>query len=92
VNFNIFCTETQEEADEKVEELRARLLRFVPEERADLQASFYKDRSGTPEKIIADLKSWEAEGMGYVIVNFADAAYDVSGLERFAKEVMPAFS
>ena len=91
VNFNIFCTETQEEAEEKVEGLRTRLLRFVPEERADLQAGFYEERSGTPEKIISDLKSWEAEGMGYAIVNFADAAYDTSGLELFAREVIPAF-
>lgn len=92
VNFNIFCTETQAEADEKIAEYRARLSRFVPEDRADMQAGFYKDRSGAPDKVINDLKEWEARGMGYAIVNFADAAYDISGLELFANEVIPAFA
>jgi hypothetical protein len=30
--------------------------------------------------------------MSYAIIHFADAAYDTTGLERFAREVIPAFS
>jgi hypothetical protein len=30
--------------------------------------------------------------MSYAIVYFAEAAYDTSGLERFATEVIPALS
>ena len=45
----------------------------------------------TKEKIVAELKEWEAVGMTYAIINFADAAYDSSGIELFAREVMPAF-
>jgi alkanesulfonate monooxygenase SsuD/methylene tetrahydromethanopterin reductase-like flavin-dependent oxidoreductase (luciferase family) len=48
--------------------------------------------SGTPDKIIAMLEEWQAAGMTYAIVNFADAAYDTSGIERFAREVIPALS
>jgi hypothetical protein len=29
--------------------------------------------------------------MSYAIINFADAAYDSSGIELFATEVIPAF-
>ncbi len=91
VNFNIFCCETQAEADKKVEDLKAQLMRFVPEDRAERQAGFYRARSGTPEKIFDDLNQWAIAGAGYFIVNFADAAYDTSGLELFAREVIPAF-
>ncbi|NNC75950.1 MAG: LLM class F420-dependent oxidoreductase, partial [Acidimicrobiia bacterium] len=31
-------------------------------------------------------------GMGYAIVYFAEAAYDTSGLELFAREVAPALA
>jgi F420-dependent oxidoreductase-like protein len=91
-NFSIFCTETQAEADEKVDWLKRQLTQYVPEGRAEVQAGFYVGSSGTPEKIVADLKEWEAAGMGYAIVNFGDAAYDTSGMELFAREVIPAFS
>lgn len=91
-NFNIFCTETQQEADEKVAWLRSTLTRFVPEKRADSFADFYSKASGTPDKIVAMLEEWRAAGMTYAIVNFADAAYDKSGIELFAKEVIPALS
>ena len=91
-NFNILCAETQSEADEKVEELKDRLMRYVSEERAEVQTGFYRGTSGTPEKIIEDLREWEKAGMSYAIVNFADAAYDTSGLELFAREVIPAFA
>ncbi|MCZ6663407.1 MAG: LLM class F420-dependent oxidoreductase [Actinobacteria bacterium] len=91
-NFNIFCAETQAEADEKVEGLKDQLMRYVPEDRAELQTDFYRGSSGTPEKIIENLREWEKAGMSYAIVNFADTAYDTSSLELFAREVIPAFA
>ena len=91
-NFNIFCTETEDQAEEKIQWLESTLKEYVSEERASRQAKLYRRSSGTPEKIIAEMKEWEAAGMTYAIVNFADAAYDTSGLELFAAEVFPAFS
>jgi alkanesulfonate monooxygenase SsuD/methylene tetrahydromethanopterin reductase-like flavin-dependent oxidoreductase (luciferase family) len=90
-DFNIFCTETQQEADEKVAWLRSTLTRFVSEKRANAFAESYEKTSGTPDKIIAMLEEWQAAGMTYAIINFADAAYDTSGIELFAREVMPTF-
>ena len=75
-----------------MEELKDRLMRYVSEERAEVQTGFYRGPSGTPEKIVEDLREWEKAGMSYAIVNFADAAYDTSGLELFAREVIPAFA
>lgn len=91
-NFNMFCASTQAQADAKVDWLRGMLEKRVPAERAAYQAAWYRDWSGTPEKLIGILREWERAGMTYAIVNFADAAYDTSSLELFAKEVMPAFA
>ncbi len=91
-NFNVFCTPTQQEADEKIAWLANEVGRYVSTERAEGLANQYRAHSGTPEKVIADLEEWQAAGMGYAIINFADAAYDSSGIELFAKEVIPALS
>lgn len=47
---------------------------------------------GTPDQVVEQIKALEAEGMGYLITYFGDAAYDPSSMDLFAAEVMPAFS
>lgn len=89
-NFNIFCAPTQEKADQKVEWLEENLAGYVSQDKAERMAATYREFSGTPEKIIAQLAEWKAAGLEYAIVNFADAAYDTSGLELFAEKVVPA--
>ncbi len=91
-NFNIVCADTEAEVAGRIGELESRVGRFVPEERAAEFAKQFKYASGTPEQIITYLKGWEALGLGYAIVYFPDPAYDLSGLELFAREVMPAFT
>jgi F420-dependent oxidoreductase-like protein len=91
-NFNIFCTPTEGEADDKIAWYRSMMEGTVSDEAAARQSGWYRRSSGTPEKIVAELKDWEAAGMTYAIVNFADAAYDTSGIELFAREVIPAFA
>jgi F420-dependent oxidoreductase-like protein len=91
-NFNIVCDETESGAQEKIRALETRLLQYVPEDRAAEQAKLYKYASGTPDQVISYLKDWEALGLGYAIIYFPDPAYDLSSLELFAGEVMPAFS
>jgi F420-dependent oxidoreductase-like protein len=91
-NFNVFCAPTESEVEDKIDWARSVLRDRVPENRADWLAKLYLKTSGTPEKIVAMLKEWEDAGMSYAIINFADAAYDTTGLELFASEVIPAFS
>jgi F420-dependent oxidoreductase-like protein len=91
-NFSMFCTETEQAADEKLEWYRSTLRRHVSEEAADRQVRLYEKTSGTPDKLISILEDYERQGMEYAIVNFADTSYDASSLELFAREVIPALS
>jgi alkanesulfonate monooxygenase SsuD/methylene tetrahydromethanopterin reductase-like flavin-dependent oxidoreductase (luciferase family) len=91
-NFNILCAPTENEVEEKKTWLFQHLSKYVSESAARRFASNYDKTSGTPEQVIDSLKEFEAAGLSYVIVNFADVAYDRSSIELFAKEVMPAFS
>ncbi len=44
---------------------------------------------GTPEQIVERLHDLESRGMTYAITNFAEQAYDLSGVELFEREVLP---
>lgn len=44
---------------------------------------------GTPEQIVERLQSLQESGLGYAITYFAEAAYDLSGVELFEREVIP---
>ncbi|REK22715.1 MAG: LLM class F420-dependent oxidoreductase [Actinobacteria bacterium] len=91
-NFNVFCTETDADLSEKFDWYTAKLGAHLPADKVQTQASYYEDTSGTPEKLVSILREWKDAGLEYAIVNFADAAYDTSGMELFAKEVIPALS
>jgi alkanesulfonate monooxygenase SsuD/methylene tetrahydromethanopterin reductase-like flavin-dependent oxidoreductase (luciferase family) len=91
-NFNIVCAETEAEAKERIWDVQGRMERHVSPERAEEQVRLYRHNSGTPEQVIASLKEWEALGLAYAIVYFPDAAYDLSSIDLFAREVIPAFN
>ena len=91
-NFNIVCAETESEVDDRIRAVQSRLERYVPPEKTEEQLRLYRHNSGTAEQVIAGLKEWEALGLAYAIVYFPDAAYDLSGLELFAREVILAFA
>jgi F420-dependent oxidoreductase-like protein len=91
-NFNIVCDETEAGAQEKIRAVESRMQQYVSEDRAAEQAKLYKYASGTPDQVISYLKEWEALGLAYAIIYFPDPAYDLSSLELFAREVMPAFA
>jgi alkanesulfonate monooxygenase SsuD/methylene tetrahydromethanopterin reductase-like flavin-dependent oxidoreductase (luciferase family) len=91
-NFNILVGETKAEVDEKLGWLQTHMTKYVSKEKGERFAASYRATSGTPEQLIEQLKTWETAGLAYTIVNFADAAYDRSSMELFAREVIPAFS
>ena len=45
---------------------------------------------GTPEQVVETLVDLESRGMTYAITYFVEQAYDLSGVELFEREVMPA--
>jgi F420-dependent oxidoreductase-like protein len=47
---------------------------------------------GTPELIVERLQQLRGLGLGYAIIYFAEAAYDLSGVDLFAAEVIPALA
>jgi F420-dependent oxidoreductase-like protein len=91
-NFNILCAGTDGEVETKKEWLRDHLGKYVSEKAVERWTRMYEGSSGTPEQIIDRLRVFEDAGLGYAIVNFADVAYDRSGIELFAREVIPHFS
>ena len=91
-NFNILCGDTEESVAEKKVWYHDHLSKYVSAKGADRFAALFEPTSGTPEQIVARLKEFEAAGLGYVIVQFADIAYDRESVELFASEVIPAFA
>ena len=45
--------------------------------------------SGTPEQLVERFREVEKAGMTYAITNFAESAFDTSGMELFESAVIP---
>lgn len=93
-NFNTIVAETEAEASDRLAAVKARLLPHVGQERADAIEQDYLSSPtfGTPEQVIERLAERERHGLGYAIHYFPEAAYDLSGLQLFEREVIPALS
>ncbi|HEX4587079.1 MAG TPA: LLM class F420-dependent oxidoreductase [Mycobacterium sp.] len=94
-NFNSVVGESEGDVKERVARLRARLVTKANEAAIDgmlAMATSPDAASGTPEQIVEKLKRMRELGCEYAIVNFPEAAYDRSGIERFEREVIPALS
>ena len=95
VNFNVICAETEAEVQEGLDRAKAHFVPFVGEDRAEkmLEGNYLKQgTAGTPEQLVEALSKWGDAGMDYAIAYFPEAAYDTSGLELFAREVIPALA
>ena len=92
-NYNIVIGRDEAEVADRLAQRRDRLVRLVSPASAELElASMTPELPGvgTPEQIVEKLRPLVARGMTYPIVYFPEAAYDTSGLELFAREVVPA--
>jgi F420-dependent oxidoreductase-like protein len=91
-NFDIVIGNSQGEIDDRLAGIRDRLERggvspATVEERMQYYATV--PGCGTPEQVVERLKAFEKVGMTYCIANFAEAAYDTSGMELFERAVIP---
>lgn len=91
-NFNVICEETESAVVDRIEWIKDHHRPFVSPDRLERVESLFREFAGTPEQLVAKLRPWVEAGMTYGIAYFAEAAYDTAGLERFAREVAPAFS
>ena len=90
-NYNVVIGATQADVDDKLAWIGAHYRAIVPQ-RAD---GIVRDLAagplvGTPEQIVERLRELAGLGLAYAITYFADAAYDLSSIELFEREVAPA--
>jgi F420-dependent oxidoreductase-like protein len=91
-NFDIVIGHDQKEIDDRLAGIRDRLERGgVSPAKVEERMHHYSTvpGCGTPEQVTERLAAFGAAGLGYAIANFAEAAYDTSGIETFEREVIP---
>jgi len=93
-NYNVFIGETEAEAQAKIAATIARVAPHLGQAKAEewVGGAAKSGLTGTPEQIVAKLKTLEGLGMTYAITYFADAAYDRSSIELFEQQVIPAIN
>jgi len=85
----LVCAPTEAEALERFDETVERRRRLIKDHQIlDRYAAKARELSGPPDKIIDRLRPYVAQGLGYLLVRFPDAAYDKTGIELFAREVI----
>jgi F420-dependent oxidoreductase-like protein len=92
-NFNTVVGVDEADVERRLAAIEARVAPFLgPQKTADYLADFRSPNAavGTPAQVIAKLEERRELGLGYVISYFPEAAYDRSGLELWASEVIPA--
>jgi F420-dependent oxidoreductase-like protein len=88
-NFNVVCEPTEAEVTERLDWIESHYAAFVSADRAARIRSLFSKMAGTPEQLVERIRPWNAAGMEYAIVYFAEAAHTTEGLELFAREVAP---
>jgi F420-dependent oxidoreductase-like protein len=94
-NFNVFIGETEVDVRKRLDALKARMEPYVGAEKAESSIASYTLNGagaavGTPTQILEKLGKFRELGLSYGIFNFAESAFDQSGIELFEREVMPA--
>ncbi|MBW9109092.1 LLM class F420-dependent oxidoreductase [Microbacterium ureisolvens] len=93
-NFNTIVGATEAEARERLSAVVERLRPHVGDERvARIEHDYLESPAfGTSEQVAERLAERSEHGLGYAIHYFPEAAYDLSGVELFEREVIPALS
>jgi F420-dependent oxidoreductase-like protein len=92
-NFNTVVGTDEADVARRLDAIEARLTPFLgPEKMATYLAELHSPNAavGTPSQVAAKLAERRELGLAYAIHYFPEAAYDRSGLELFAAEVIPA--
>jgi F420-dependent oxidoreductase-like protein len=91
-NYNVMIGSTQAEVDDGLRRLEERVRPYLGD-RTDAFIGEYRSPGalavGTPEQIVERLAGMRDRGLGYAIFYFPDAAYDLSSIELFEREVLP---
>lgn len=89
-NFDVVIAEDEAGVEEQLQAITDRYRSYVEESRVQRTVERLRNNlAGTPEQIAEELQAWAEAGLGYAICYFPQAAYDTSGLELFARSVIP---
>lgn len=90
-NFVVYIGQTQEEVDRRIAWHRDHLAPYLGAEAAEthVRRGLSAALIGTPAELVAKLREMTDLGLRYTITYFPEAAYDRSGLELFARAVVP---
>jgi F420-dependent oxidoreductase-like protein len=93
-NFNTIVGDTEADVRERLAALRARVLPFVGDDRADAIVRDLEGSAGvgTPDQVAERLAERAKHGLGYAIHYFPDAAYDSTSQELFEAKVITALA
>lgn len=86
--------DTEADVQDRLAAVKARVTPFLGEAQA---AQLIRDYDGspavgTPEQVVEKLVELKKVGLEYAIHYFPEAAYDLSGIELFEREVIPALA
>jgi F420-dependent oxidoreductase-like protein len=93
-NFNVVIGATEQDVADRLAWIRSHYQPHLPADVLESAMNNFVNSplTGTPERIVEKLKEVEALGMTYAIGYFPEAAYDRSGIDLFARSVIPALS
>jgi F420-dependent oxidoreductase-like protein len=93
-NYNVVIGETEKDVQDRLAWVRSHYAPHLPADVLEDTATMFANGPlvGTPEQIVERLTEMRGVGMTYPILYFAEAAYDRSGIELFAREVIPALA
>ena len=90
-NYNVVIGETEKDVQDRLAWIDDHYRPLVPADAFERYATMFRSGPlvGTPEQIVERLHAAEGNGMTYAITNFAEAAYDRSGIGLFVDKVVP---
>ncbi len=92
-DYNVVIGRDEAEVRDRIGWIRDHYTKAgLPQELIDKEVRLFEHGAlvGTPEQIVERLVDLEARGMTYAITYFVEQAYDLSGVELFEREVVPA--
>jgi alkanesulfonate monooxygenase SsuD/methylene tetrahydromethanopterin reductase-like flavin-dependent oxidoreductase (luciferase family) len=99
VEFNVIIGDSEADAQRRVDALVSRWSRVIGDAKAEEFAAAFREPIGetrnlvgTVEQVRDRIAAWQAAGMGYVIINSAEQAWDRSTVEAIEAEIIPAFA
>jgi F420-dependent oxidoreductase-like protein len=91
-NINVVIGDTEKDVKDRLAWMRDHYLRAgLSEAKVDqqIEAQISGVGVGTAEQIAEKLNALKAQGLGYAIAYFTEAAYDTSGMHLFENSVIP---